>query len=109
MDVRPLDGIDEAREEWAALALAASNPFLTPEWAETWLSLGGERCDARLFAALRDDGSIAAIVPLVLARGRYVRKARLLGFGPATEPGPVAAPADAELAYEALRAALDAT
>jgi CelD/BcsL family acetyltransferase involved in cellulose biosynthesis len=107
LDLEPLAGVPDVRAEWSALAAAAGNVFLTPEWSEAWLALGAE-CEPRLFAGRRADGSLAAIVPLVLTRGRFVRKLRLLGFGAANELGPVAAPADAEPAARALRGAADA-
>jgi len=100
--------LDSVRDEWEALACAAGNPFLTPQWAETWLRLCGECCEPRVFAARRGDGGLAAIVPLVIVRGRYARKARFLGFGPANELGPLLAPADAALAPDLLRRAVTA-
>jgi CelD/BcsL family acetyltransferase involved in cellulose biosynthesis len=107
--LEPLGGVDEVREEWAALAEASGNPFLTPEWCEAWLEHIGLDFRLLLFAARREDGSLAAIVPLVVTEGRYVRKARFLGFGPANELGPVARPAEREDAEAVLRQALEST
>ncbi len=104
-----LDGIDEVRVEWAALAEAAQNPFATPEWCEGWLAHIGGDTEPHLFAARRDDGTLVAILPLVVTRGRYVRKARFLGFGPSNELGPIASPDDREAAGSALTKALTAT
>ena len=101
--------LDELRPEWDALARASGNPFATTEWSEAWLAHSGQADEMRLFAAARPDGSVAAIVALVIVRGRYVRKARFLGFGAANELGPIAAAADRELAAQAVRAALVAT
>ena len=109
MELRPLDGVDEARAEWGTLAAASSNPFLTAEWCEAWLAHIGAGFDLRLFAGSRDDGTLLAIVPLVVTRGRYVRKARFVGFGPSNELGPIARPEDSEAAGELLRQALAAT
>jgi CelD/BcsL family acetyltransferase involved in cellulose biosynthesis len=105
--LHPVATFGEIADEWRALAEAAGNPFMTPEWCETWLSRGLVAAEPRLFAARRGDGSLAALVPLVLTRGRYVRKARLLGYGASNELGPVSAPQDAELAARALRESLD--
>ena len=81
-----LDGIDEVRVEWAALAEASQNPFATPEWCEGWLAHIGSDSEPHLFAARRDDGTLFAILPLVVTRGRCA-KARFLGFGPSNELG----------------------
>jgi CelD/BcsL family acetyltransferase involved in cellulose biosynthesis len=107
--LEPLGGIDEVRTEWSALAEASANPFLTPEWCEAWQDHIGLDFRLRLFGGRREDGSLAAIVPLVVTQGRYVRKARFLGFGPANELGPVAGPAERENAAAMLRQALEAT
>lgn len=105
--LEPLAGIDEARAEWAALAAAAENPFASPEWCELWLRHIGADVAVHLFAARRQDGALAAIAPLVVTRGRHVRKSRFLGFGPSNELGPVAT--DKDSAVWALREALAAT
>jgi CelD/BcsL family acetyltransferase involved in cellulose biosynthesis len=104
-----LGSIGEARAEWAALAESAQNPFATPEWCEAWLKHIGGDCEPHLFAARQQDGTLVAIVPLVVARGRYVRKARFLGFGPSNELGPIASADDREAAASALTEALAAT
>jgi CelD/BcsL family acetyltransferase involved in cellulose biosynthesis len=109
LTLEPLGSIDEARAEWAALALAAKNPFATPEWCEAWLRHIGADLQVHLFAGRRPDGTVAAIVPLVVTRGRYVRKARFLGFGPSNELGPIVAPGDREAGAAMLRDALAAT
>lgn len=101
--------IGAVRPEWDALAAATSNPFLSVEWCETWLEHSGVECTPRIFAARRADGSVAAVLPLAVVRGRYVRKLRFLGFGAANELGPVCDPADRAAATTALRDALEAT
>jgi CelD/BcsL family acetyltransferase involved in cellulose biosynthesis len=108
LELEPLGGMDEVRAEWSALARASRNPFLTPEWCELWLAHIGADCRLHLFGGRRDGETLAAIVPLVVTRGRYIRKARFLGFGPAQELGPIADPADREAAAELLRQALAA-
>jgi CelD/BcsL family acetyltransferase involved in cellulose biosynthesis len=109
VELRPLSSVGEVRADWEALALAAGNPFATVEWSEAWLAGPGSRARLRLFAGLRPDGTPGAIVPLAIVRGRYVRKARFLGFGVSNELGPIAAPCDLELGAQALRLALDET
>jgi CelD/BcsL family acetyltransferase involved in cellulose biosynthesis len=105
LTLEPLGSIGEARAEWTSLAAASGNPFATVEWCEAWLEHAAARARPRLFAALRD-GEPVAIVPLVIVRGRYVRKARFLGYGAANELGPVGS---LERGAEALRLALAAT
>ena len=109
MRVEPLGGIAEVRATWSELAQAAENPFLTPEWCEAWLEHIGGGFTLRLFGGFREDAGLVAIVPLVLVQGRYVRKARFVGFGPSNELGPVSRPADAEDAAELLKHALAET
>lgn len=101
--------IGDVRPAWDALALSTSNPFLSVEWCEAWLEHAGVPCTPRIFAARRADGSIAAILPLVVVRGRFVRKLRFLGFGAANELGPICRPTDLEAAVAALRRVLEDT
>jgi CelD/BcsL family acetyltransferase involved in cellulose biosynthesis len=108
MRIEPLSGIDDARAEWGALAEASGNPFATVEWCEAWLADVTE-ARPRLFGARRADGTLAFILPLVVVRGRYVRKARLLGFGAANELGPIGAPAERDAAAQALSSAVAET
>ncbi len=106
--LEPLGAIADTREAWSTLAAAAGNPFATVEWCEAWLEHAAAGAEPRVFAAV-EDGRVAAIVPLVLVRGRYVRKLRFLGFGAANELGPICPPADTELGVQALRLALAQT
>jgi CelD/BcsL family acetyltransferase involved in cellulose biosynthesis len=105
LTLEPLGSIDEARTEWTSLASGSGNPFATVEWCEAWLEHASGGARTRLFAALRRE-ELVAIVPLVIVHGRYVRKARFLGYGAANELGPVGG---VEEGAEALRLALDAT
>jgi CelD/BcsL family acetyltransferase involved in cellulose biosynthesis len=105
LTLEPLGSIGEARTEWTALAVASENPFVTAEWCEAWLEHAAAGARPRLFVALRD-GEPVAIVPLVILHGRYVRKARFLGYGAANELGPIGA---LEAGAEAMRLALEAT
>lgn len=108
LTLEPLGAIDDARAEWTSLAAASGNPFTTVEWCEAWLEHAAAGARPRLFAAV-EAGETVAIVPLVIVHGRYVRKARFLGYGAANELGPVCAARDFERGVEALRLALDAT
>jgi CelD/BcsL family acetyltransferase involved in cellulose biosynthesis len=105
LTLEPLGSIGEARTEWTALAAASENPFTTVEWCETWLEHAAAGAEPFLFAAV-EAGEPVAIVPLVVVRGRYVRKARFLGYGAANELRPVG---DLDPGAEALRLALEAT
>ena len=109
VELERLGGVDEARADWEQLATASGNPFATLEWTETWLEHAAGPYVPHLFLARDPGGRTAAIVPLVIARGRYVRKARFLGFRAANQVGPICAPEDAELGDEALRRVLAAT
>lgn len=99
----------EPGAEWSELAEASGNPFATVEWTEAWLEHAAAGCTPRLLAARARDGRLVAIVPLVVVRGRYVRKCRFLGYGAANELGPICGPADRRLGIEALRLALGET
>jgi CelD/BcsL family acetyltransferase involved in cellulose biosynthesis len=105
LTLEPLGTIGEARTEWTSLAAASGNPFNTFEWCEAWLEHAAAGARSRLFAAVEASETVA-IVPLVIVRGRYVRKARLLGYGAANELGPVG---PLERGAEALRLSLEAT
>jgi CelD/BcsL family acetyltransferase involved in cellulose biosynthesis len=109
LELDRIGSIDEARAEWERLALSSGCPFATLEWTEAWLEHAAGPYRPHLFLARHPDGRAVAIVALVVARGRYVRKARFLGFRAANEVGPICAPDDAELGAEALRLALAAT
>jgi CelD/BcsL family acetyltransferase involved in cellulose biosynthesis len=109
LELDRLGSVDEARAEWERLALASGCPFATLEWTEAWLEHAAGPYLPHLFLARDPGGRAVAIVPLVIARGRYVRKARFLGFRAANEVGPICAPGDAEFGVEALRRAVAAT
>jgi CelD/BcsL family acetyltransferase involved in cellulose biosynthesis len=108
LTLEPLGAIDDARTEWMSLAAASGSPFTTVEWCEAWLEHAATGARPRLFAAV-EAGETVAIVPLVIVHGRYVRKARFLGYGAANELGPVCGAGGLERGVEALRLALEAT
>lgn len=109
MRLEALNDVDAADATWSALAAASGNPFATPEWCRAWLDHAVPDATPQVFAGRDGRGEVVAIVPLVVTRGRYVRKLRFLGFGAANELGPVAAPADRETGVAALRQAVEAT
>ena len=106
LELERLDGVAGISDPWSALAHAASNPFATVEWCVTWLTHTTDRYEPRLFEARRRDGSLVAVIPLVIVHGRHIRRARFVGFGAAYELGPICAPADSEDAINALRRVL---
>ena len=108
LTLEPFAGVAEARAEWEELAAASRSPFATVEWSEAWLEHAAHGCRKLLFAA-RQNRAAVAILPLVVVEGRYVRKARFLGYGAANELGPVCAPENRELGAAALRLALEET
>lgn len=81
----PADGVVAA---WRALAVAAENPFASPEWLASWLET--HRGTRPLILACRSgDGELVGVVPLVVdARGRLGSAAEALAdwFGPACSP-----------------------
>jgi CelD/BcsL family acetyltransferase involved in cellulose biosynthesis len=96
--VEPLAGWSGAHDEWTALAARAGSPFAFPEWSAAWFSQLGEGSPLPL-ACRREDGSIAAILPLY----RSGPGLRLAGHGESDELGPVCAPEDRGAAWAALR------
>jgi CelD/BcsL family acetyltransferase involved in cellulose biosynthesis len=109
LGLQRLSGVGELRADWSRLAEAADNPFVTPEWAEAWLRHVPEAISTSFWACRRPDGSVAAVLPLVVVGGRYVRKLRFVGYGAANELGPVCAPADLEDVAAALLRVLAGT
>ena len=109
VELERLGSVDEARADWERLATASGCPFATVEWTETWLEHAAGPYVPHLFLARDPDGRAVAIVPLVIARGRYVRKARFLGFRAANQVGAICARDDSELGVQALRQVLAAT
>ena len=109
VELERLESPEEARADWERLALASDSPFATLEWTEAWLEHAAGPYVPHLFLARDPEGRAVAIVPLVIAQGRYVRKARFLGFRAANQVGPICAPEDAALGVEALRRALAET
>ncbi len=96
--------LDDLEDEWKALAERADHPFATWEWNEgAWRHLG--RGDLYSFACRDEDGRLAAVLPMYVAR--RIGTARIARFiGPGDLRGPVCAPEGRARAGEAMRAAV---
>ena len=107
LELEPIGSLDEVADDWERLALASGNLFATPSWIECWSRHTPDFPKHTVYQACRrPDGSLAAILPLVLIEGRHVRKLRLAGFGAGWGLGPICAPEDLDSAYGALGRAL---
>lgn len=106
LDVRPIAGFDDVREDWDRLAQASGSVYATREWATIWWDVYGAGRRLLLHGLWSDGGELVAILPLYQARGGPVPLARLVGHGPADELAPVCAPEDRAVAADAVRAAL---
>ncbi len=105
--VEPVAGLEEAREEWTALAPATRNMFSTWEYAAVWWRHAGAGQELWLHRVRDADGRAAAILPLCRHTVRGVSVVRLVGHGVADELGPVCAPQDRALAAAGLAELLD--
>lgn len=101
-----VDGLDEAREAWVALALASRNVFSTWEWAVTWWRQRDESRRLLVHVGREPDGRVSSLLPLYQWSSRPFRIARFLGHGPADQLGPVCAASDARSAARALHRVL---
>src|SRR5688500_16880564 len=93
----PLASLDDAREEWDALAAAAGNPFGARECASAWWRVYGGGRELALRRVRGPDGRTVAILPLYRADRGPARMLRFLGHGAADESGPLCAPEDRPL------------
>ncbi|HEY7255624.1 MAG TPA: GNAT family N-acetyltransferase [Solirubrobacterales bacterium] len=69
---------EDIRCEWRRLALARENPFLTPEWFESWHDSGSEEPWVLLWRR-RPGAEIDAVLPLVLGHDGRARSLRFPG------------------------------
>ena len=110
LQVEPLLSVDEVRDEWERLARVSGNLFASAPWIEGWIRHTSDIPHCSFFwACKREDGSLAALLPLVLVEGRYVSKLRFAGFGAGWEFGPICAAEDLASACDALRLVLSLT
>jgi CelD/BcsL family acetyltransferase involved in cellulose biosynthesis len=104
--VEVLDRLPADSPEWSALALAADNVFLTPEWLLNWWQHFGCGRPVYSFVGRDGDGRLRFLVATYLERRRPLRVLRLIGHGPSDELGPICRGGDREYAANALRAGL---
>ena len=90
--------------EWARLAEASTNVFLTQPWLSTWWRHYGTAKTRLLLTACRDcDGVLRGVLPLYEWRGAPCRIARLLGHGQADINGLLCRDEDAVAVARAAR------
>jgi predicted N-acyltransferase len=105
-----LSSLEEAGPDWDRLAQASENIFATTTWIDCWSRHTADIPKRPYYwTCRRADGSVAAILPLVLTAGRYGRKLRFAGFGAGWRLGPICAREDLEPACAALRRVLSET
>ena len=103
--VEPLERPEDLGDEWDALAAVTGSAFATSTFHRTWWEHYARGRRLELSAVRRDDGTLAAILPLYHWRERP-QVLRFVGDGVGDELGPIAAPADRDLAARALREAV---
>lgn len=108
LTIGTVDDLDALRADWSRLAEASGNVFSTWEWVDCWRRHIG-RARTAVGVARRDDGSVAAILPLYTARRVPIRLVRFMGVGPSDELGPICAPEDRAVAVDALRRHVEQT
>lgn len=87
--------LEDQREQWQRLAAAATSPFATWEWADTWWRHFGAGGELRLLIVRAGDGETVAILPLYRVTKGPLRVLRFVGHFPADELGPICAPEQA--------------
>ena len=71
--------LEAAVDEWRELAVARSNPFVTPEWFFTALRQGGEPNKPFVPLVRQPDGDLLGLIPLLIADDRLYRTLRFAG------------------------------
>jgi CelD/BcsL family acetyltransferase involved in cellulose biosynthesis len=102
LSIERVDGLDAPAADWDRLALAAENPFLSREWAQTWWRHHGEG-EPFVLVARDATGDIAALLPMYSTSRGPLRIVRAVGHGAADRLGPVCAPESIPAVGEALR------
>jgi CelD/BcsL family acetyltransferase involved in cellulose biosynthesis len=106
LHIERLHSINALGSEWNRMAVDAGNVFASVEWITAWLDRYGANTTPVFAACRREDGSLAAILPLVASREGRLETVRFLGHGPADRLAPICAPDDRPLAASALRQVL---
>jgi CelD/BcsL family acetyltransferase involved in cellulose biosynthesis len=89
-------GLEPEHAEWARLAEASANVFLTQTWLSTWWRHFGTTASRLLLTACRDrDGRLRGVLPIYIWRTAPIRVARLIGHGQADVNGFLCCDADA--------------
>jgi CelD/BcsL family acetyltransferase involved in cellulose biosynthesis len=104
--VEPVARPEDLRDEWDALAAGTGSAFATWSFHATWWEHYGQGRRREVSAVRRNDGSLAAILPLYRWHERPLQALRFVGTGVGDELGPICAPGDRALAAQALRRAL---
>lgn len=92
-------------DAWRALAVERQNPFISPEWAESWLGTYGEGARPQIAHVRRPDGSTAGVLPLMIRKKGRSRILQFIGSGLADHLEPAARADDQPgVAYAAARA-----
>ena len=102
----PVAWPEELADGWDALAARTGSAFSTWSFHRTWWEHYGQGRRREVSAVRRDDGSLAAILPLYRWRERPLQVLRFVGDGVGDELGPICAPGDRALAAAALRESL---
>lgn len=76
--ISELDSLTYLVDEWRALAVARGNAFVTPEWLMSWHRHFGEGHEL-VVCAVRSDGELRGVLPLVIDAKKRPRTARFAG------------------------------
>jgi CelD/BcsL family acetyltransferase involved in cellulose biosynthesis len=71
--------LEAAIDEWRDLAVARSNPFVTPEWFFCWVRQDGEASKPFVPVVRRGDGGLLGLIPLVITSDRRYSTLRFAG------------------------------
>ena len=108
LTIGTVNDLDALRADWSRLAEASGNVFSTWEWVDCWRRHIG-RARTAVGVARRDDGSVAAILPLYTARRVPIRLVRFMGVGPSDDSARCRLPEDRAVAVDALRPHVEQT
>ncbi len=88
--------LEAAVDEWRDLAVARSNPFVTPEWFFSWLRQEGETSKPFVPVVRRADGGLLGLIPLVITDNRRYPALRFAGADLGDRFEPVVSEGDEE-------------